>query len=226
MTRYRTAKPAMHLCVFTDTDIQMAFFMLHRVDIHRKWSLWRAVHNLNMRQQAKATFMLWKLKGMVSRSLRQAFGLWWQAVLAWKLGDEKSFCLYLVQLWRCNALQSKQKVQELLQAWQIQHKGRLLRHTLKDWARVTHLHIYWRSVVESSIIARRRTKKGQVAFSNWACVCAKTRHRRRALTVIFSMCVDINTHNSSHQHQNTLLCNAFILRKFWIFSWVGRDDES
>ncbi len=226
MTRSRTAKPAMHLCVFTDftdTNIQMAFFFLHRVVLQRKWSLWRAVHNLNMRQQAKARFMLWKFKGTVSRSWRQAFNLWCQAVLAWKLEDEKSFCLYLVQLWRCNSLQSKRKVQELLQAWQIQHKGHLLRRTLKGWARVTHLHIYWRSVVESSI-ARRRTKKEQVALSSWACVCAKTRHRRRALTVIFSMCVDISAHNSSPQHQNTSLCNAFILRKFWTFfvDWKRR----
>jgi hypothetical protein len=204
-------------------DFQMALFMLHRVALHRKWSLWRAVHNLNMRQQAKATFMLWKLKGTVSRSWRQAFNLWCQAVLAWKLEDEKSFCLYLIQLWRCNSLQSKRKVQELLQAWQIQHEGHLLRRTLKGWARVTRLHIYWRSVEESSI-ARRRTKTEQVAFSSWACVCAKTTHRRRALCVIFSMCVDISAHNSRHQHQNTLLCNAFILRKCWTFfmDWKRR----
>jgi hypothetical protein len=32
-------------------------------------------------------------------------------------------------------------------------------------------------------VARRKTKKGQVAFSNWS--CAKTRHRRRTLTVMF-----------------------------------------
>ena len=76
-------------------------FVLRRVDHHRKWSLWRAVHNLNMRQQPKETFLLWKLKGKVLRTWRKVFDL-------------------------------------------KQTKG----------ARVPQ-------------VARRRTKKGQVAFSNW-----------------------------------------------------------